>query len=99
MFGAQEHALRFSFTSLETPERERDKFGGPGTAFRCVPAYFNHCRRASKTVFAVLLTGRHSADDYLAAEISFSAPGPQLRDSVAAGQHVHQHDGGQFDVQ
>ena len=26
-----------------TPERFLPKSTGPGTAFRCVPAYFNHC--------------------------------------------------------
>ena len=41
--GTPEPAFRLGNRMFITPERFLPKSTGPGTAFRCVPPYFNHC--------------------------------------------------------
>ena len=41
LLGPRTYRFRLWNPTILQPERSRLKFSGPGTAFRCVPAYFN----------------------------------------------------------
>ena len=48
-------AFRWKFWHFGAHERFLKVFWGPGTAFRCVPAYFHHCSRAVRKKLAASL--------------------------------------------
>jgi len=43
IFPAWERAIPWKKALFEAWERQIAEMAGPGTAFTCVPAYFNHC--------------------------------------------------------